>query len=133
MIDQLSQRNRAIRDALLVAQQDPQLAIQVLTTALSEARREGVPSDIAALAKHAGAICYAHGDLIAAVTFYVEAVAAVPTDAALQLALAGVLRDLGRNDEARQAVLACLREVSVADDDLAEVARLMLAQLNSEC
>lgn len=132
MIDQLSQRNRALRDALLVAQQDPQLAIQLLTTALAEARREGVPSDIAAIAKHSGAICYAQGDRIAAVSFYVEAVAAAPTDASLQLALAGVLRDVGRNDEARQAALACLREASAADDDLAEVARRMLAELNSK-
>jgi len=133
VVNQLSDRNRVLRDALAVAPFDPSRAIELLSTALDKARSVGAIADVAALAKHAGAVSQASGDLAAAAAFYSEAAVANPSDAHLQLALGGVLRDLGKIDQARQALLACLAGAAkTADEDLTLKASAVLSALESE-
>jgi len=128
----LSEANETIRVALLMAATEPAKAVALLSTALSLAEQRGSTADVAAIAKHAGAICQGRGDFQSALVFFRKAISMSPDDPHLGLVLGQLLDDLGQTDEARRTLQRSVELlIKAKEDDVVVVAQRLIREIDS--
>ncbi|RLB52360.1 MAG: hypothetical protein DRJ42_15045, partial [Deltaproteobacteria bacterium] len=108
-------------------------ALEILRTAVAEAKAKGDLSAVSLLARHAGVVSAETGDLPGAIGHYQEALAVDPTDPLLHLAIGGIHREIGQYDEARSAFERGLRWATQEGDvELISRFREIQAELDDE-
>jgi Flp pilus assembly protein TadD len=91
----------------LARMSNPTAALVSLERGLKEARIARDSGAISLLAKNAGIISFNSGELDRALAYFEEALDREPRDAYLYLMVADVYKELGREDEAKQAISTC--------------------------
>jgi tetratricopeptide (TPR) repeat protein len=99
----LSKPYAALRRAMATALKSPQEALRILDAGLQEAAENGDHETVCSLARHAGVVSMALGDLHMTLRYYLAALGAAPDDASLHLAIGDVYGRQGRDDDARAA------------------------------
>ena len=131
-MSKLSETNETLKQALLLARENPGSALALLDDGLVRARSSGDHQGVAVLARNAGLVSAEAGNDSAAVTYYEEALRYEAADAYLHFAHGGAHLRLGQLSEAR---FALERSFALAteqqDGDLAKMASDALAALDS--
>lgn len=118
----LSRLSEILRGALDLAREDPSAALDALDRGLAGARLAGDLESVARMAKHAGAVASSIGQNERALAYLQEAAQHEPHAPLVQLALAMVLRDLGRDAEAQSAFFVCAKLAAEHEPETARLA-----------
>jgi Flp pilus assembly protein TadD len=125
----MSANNDALRLAIAAAQDDPLAGLRILDDAIAAARSASDREAIGVLAKHAGVLAEAAGDLEQSAAYYREAFDANPEDGYACIALGMALRARGRTEEARSAFDCALKLGTLQkNDEVVLMARRNLAR-----
>jgi len=118
----LSRLSEILRGALDLAREDPTAALDALDRGLAGARLAGDQESVARMAKHAGALASSIGQHERALGYLREVARLQPHAPLVQLAVAMVLRDLGRDEEAQSAFFVCAKLAAEHEPETARLA-----------
>lgn len=129
----LNDTNETIKQALSLAEENPQQALSLLEEAIGSARAGGDRRSIHSLTRNAGVVCTALRDLQSARAYYEEALRAAPNDASLYLTLGDIHLRLGERDQAAAAFARGLEQAREQGDiEMIELASTAQASLDDD-